>query len=70
MFPNPKYDLIKRTQRFLKDRFTEPVSTKDRFDEKVTIYPCYRYAASRMDPYEEYRRPSRTHTSGSRQSKR
>ena len=34
MFPNPKYDLIKRTQRFLKDRFTEPVSTKDRFDEK------------------------------------
>ena len=67
MFPNPKYDLIKRTQRFLKDRFTEPVSTKDRFDEKATIYPCYRYAASRMDPCEEYRSSSRTR---SKQSKR
>ena len=34
------------------------------------IYKCYRYAASRMDPCEEYRSSSRTYTSGSRQSKR
>ena len=34
------------------------------------IYKCYRYSASRMDLFEEYRSSSRTYTTGSRQSKR